>query len=272
MTDFQKVVKYIAIAFAIALTVAIVGGIFNAIGLLGGLFSEDNEATDDIKTYSITSDINKLKIEINAADLYIKKGDEFSVESNLKKLKVKEKNGTLTLEEKSKNFGSYNGAKLTIFIPTETEFDNVKLITGAGRLTIEKLSAKKLDFVLGAGEVIIENLIAANEADVDGGAGKITISDGVLHNLDLDMGVGQLNLTSVLTGESEFDLGIGESNITVIGNKDDYRLDIEKGIGNITVDGTVVSNIKGQGKGKNTIEISGGIGAINLKYQDAEAR
>ena len=41
---------------------------------------------------------------------------------------------------------------------------------------------------------------------------------------------------------------------------------------NITVDGIGVSNIKGQGKGKNSIEISGGIGSINMKYQDAKAQ
>lgn len=58
---------------------------------------------------------------------------------------------------------------------------------------------------------------------------------------------------------------------TIIGNKDDYKLDIEKGIGNITVDGTNVSNIKGQGNGSDSIEISGGIGAMNLKFQDAKA-
>jgi len=77
-----------------------------------------------------------------------------------------------------------------------------------------------------------------------------------------------LNLTSALTGESDFDLGVGESNITVIGNKDDYKLDIEKGLGNITVDGTSTSNIKGQGDGNNSIEVSGGVGAINLNFQD----
>ena len=95
---------------------------------------------------------------------------------------------------------------------------------------------------------------------------------GALHNLDLDMGVGKLNLTSALTGKSDFDLGVGESNITVIGNKDDYKLDIEKGLGNITVDGTSVSNIKGQGNGNNSIEVSGGIGAINLKFKESDAK
>ena len=133
---------------------------------------------------------------------------------------------------------------------------------------MDQLSAGTMKFELGAGEVTIDKLIATTAIDIDGGAGRITISDGALHNLDLDMGVGHLNLTSALTGESDFDLGIGESNITVIGNKDDYKLDIEKGIGNITVDGTSVSNIKEYGNGNNSIEVSGGIGAINLRFQE----
>ena len=84
--------------------------------------------------------------------------------------------------------------------------------------------------------------------------------------------MGQFNLTSALTGECDFDLGVGESNITVIGNKDDYKLDIEKGIGNITVDAASVSNIRVQGKGNNSIEVSGGIGAINLKFKESDSK
>ena len=55
------------------------------------------------------------------------------------------------------------------------------------------------------------------------------------------MGLGQLNLTSALTGDCNLDSGVGEMNVTLLGSKDDYELDIEKGIGNITVDGKNVS-------------------------------
>ena len=195
-------------------------------GLFSGFFGSD-AVTEDIKTYTVSSDIKSLEVKINAADFTIKQGDSFSVESNLKYLTVEDKNGVLTIRDTKKLIRTYTGAVLTLYIPADTVFDKANITTGAG---------------------------------------KITISGGALHNLDLDMGAGQLNLTSALTGESDFDLGVGESNITVIGNKNDYKLDIEKGLGNITVDGTSVSNIKGQGNGNNDIEISGGIGAINLKF------
>ena len=271
MTNFQKTVKYIAMAFAIFLTVSIIGGILSMFGLFGGFFGGD-AVTEDIKTYSVSSEIQNLEVKINAADFTIKQGESFSVESNLKHLTVEDKNGVLTIKETKKFSHTYTGAVLTLYIPADTVFEKANIITGAGRLTVDSLSASTMNFELGAGEVSIDTLVATSDIDIDGGAGKITISGGALHNLDLDMGVGQLNLTSALTGESDFDLGVGETNITIIGNRDDYKLDIEKGLGNITVDGTSVSNIKGQGNGNNNIEISGGIGAINLKFKESEAK
>lgn len=265
MTTFQKAVKYLAMAFAIFLTVSIIGGILSMFGLFSGFFGSD-AVTEDIKTYTVSSDIKSLEVKINAADFTIKQGDSFSVESNLKYLTVEDKNGVLTIRDTKKFIRTYTGAVLTLYIPADTVFDKANITTGAGRMTVDNLSADTMNFELGAGEVAIDTLVAASDIDINGGAGKITISGGALHNLDLDMGAGQLNLTSALTGESDFDLGVGESNITVIGNKNDYKLDIEKGLGNITVDGTSVSNIKGQGNGNNDIEISGGIGAINLKF------
>ena len=271
MTNFQKAVKYIAMAFAIFLTVSIIGGILSMFGLFGGFFSGD-AVTEDIKTYSVSSEIQSLEVKINAADFTIKQGERFSVESNLKHLTVEDKNGVLTIKETKKFANTYTGAVLTLYIPADTVFEKVNIITGAGRLTVDSLSASTMNFELGAGEVTINTLVATSDIDIDGGAGKITVSGGALHNLDLDMGVGQLNLTSALTGDSDFDLGVGESNITIIGNRDDYKLDIEKGIGNITVDGASVSNIKEQGNGNNSIEVSGGIGAINLKFKESDTK
>ena len=202
MTTFQKVIKYLAMAFAIFLTVSIIGGILSAVGLFGGFFSGD-AVTEDIKTYSVSSDIQSLEVKINAADFTIKQGESFSVESNLKNLTVEDKNGVLTIKE-TKKFGStYTGAVLTLYVPANTVFQKANITTGAGRLMVDNLSASTMNFELGAGEVKIDTLIATSDIDIDGGAGTITISGGALHNLDLDMGVGQLNLTSALTSRQE---------------------------------------------------------------------
>ena len=271
MTTVQKVIKYLAIAFAIFLTVSIVGGILSAVGLFGGLFSSD-AILEEVKTYSVAVEIHNLDIEINAADLLIKEGDAFSVESNLKHLKVEEKGGLLTIKETKKFTGTYTGAVLTVYVPAGTVFDNVSLTTGAGRLTIGTLSSGTLDFELGAGDVSVDSLVATKSADIEGGAGRITISGGALKDLDLEMGVGQLNLTAALTGDCRLDLGIGESNITLIGNKEDYKLDLEKGLGSISVDGKIVSDFGSSGNGTNKVEINGGVGSINVEFKESESK
>lgn len=276
MTTLQKVIKYLALAFAIFLTVSIVGGILSAVGLLGSLFSDDDAEWGDVigetKTYTVSSEISDLNIQINAADFYIKEGNSFSVESNLKNLEVDEKNGCLTLKDLTKiklnGSNAYENAVLTIWVPVGTVFDNVNIKTGAGRFTVDSLSAATIGFELGAGDVTISKLIAEKSANIEGGAGRITISDGAIKNLDLEMGLGQLNLASALTGDCNLDSGVGEMNVTLLGSKDDYELDIEKGIGNITVDGKNVTDYGSSGNGANEVDIHGGVGAINVRFNN----
>ena len=276
MTTLQKVIKYLALAFAIFLTVSIVGGILSAVGLLGSLFSDDDAEWGDVigetKNYTVSSEISDLNIQINAADFYIKEGNSFSVESNLKNLEVDEKNGCLTLKDLTKiklnGSNAYENAVLTIYVPVGTVFDNVNIKTGAGRFTVDSLSAATIGFELGAGDVTISKLIAEKSANIEGGAGRITISDGAIKNLDLEMGLGQLNLTAALTGDCNLDSGVGEMNVTLLGSKDDYELDIEKGIGNITVDGKNVTDFGSSGNGANEVDIHGGVGAINVRFNN----
>lgn len=269
MTVFQKVIKYLALAFAVFLTVSILGGILSVLGLFGGIFTD--AVSEDLQTYTVSSEITSLDISVNAAGLCIKQGEQFSVESNLEHLTVKEKDGTLLLRETTKFARTYNGAVLTLYVPAGTVFQSAAVQTGAGKLDIGTLSAGKIRLELGAGEVIIGSLTADLDADIDGGAGKITISGGSLHDLDLDMGVGQLNLTSALTGESELDLGVGESNLTLLGDQDDYRIDVEKGLGSVTVDGETVSGLNSFGGGQNRVEINGGVGSIHLNFKKTDA-
>ncbi len=230
---------------------------------------------DEAKTYEVTSEIHSLNIRINAADFKIEYGEEFSVVSNLKNLEVAEKGGCLTVVDKSpsRRFrdGSYEDATLTIYVPTQTVFETVRLFTGAGRFHVDTLTAEILDLQFGAGDVYIGTLVATRSADIGGGAGLITVSDGALNDLDLKMGIGELDLTSVFSGECSLEMGVGESNITLIGSKEDYELEIEKGLGAITIDGMNVSDFRNSGNGATEVEINGGVGSINVNFETPKA-
>ena len=190
----------------------------------------------------------------------------------MKNLEVSERGGTLTLKDLTKAVNaaeSYEDAMLTVYIPTGTEFEKVHLLTGAGRLTAETLSAKRLELELGAGDVWIGSLFVTGSAEMEGGAGRITISGGRINGLDLEMGVGELELTAALTGDCDLEMGVGDADITLLGSKEDYRLEISKGIGAISVDGSDVSAFK-SGSGANEVGISGGIGAIDVRFMDPQ--
>ena len=230
--------------------------------------ANENLVLDDSQTYEITSDIHSLDIQMNAADFKIKLGDEFSVESNLKYLSVSEKDGVLTIVDEAKSSSNYSNAILTLYVPNGIVFDDVYITTGAAKLTVNTLSANSLELKLGAGDVRFESLNASSNADIKGGAGQITIASGTLNDLTLEMGVGELDLSVALLGNSNLKFGVGESNLTLIGSKDDYKVDVEKGLGSIFVDGKDVSDFDGSGNEQNHINIEGGVGAINIAFRE----
>ena len=92
MKILLNIIKYFAIALAIFLVISIFEGVMGILGSFAGP-SNSGDAVGDLKSYSVSSDITSLDIEINAADFTVKQGESFSVESNLKGLKVEEKNG-----------------------------------------------------------------------------------------------------------------------------------------------------------------------------------
>lgn len=76
------------------------------------------------------------------------------------------------------------------------------------------------------------------------------------------MGIGETIITSLISGNSNLDTGIGSLELNLIG--DDYKLKINKGIGEITIDNKKVEDNEIIGNGDNNISISGGIGEIKI--------
>ena len=59
MSTQQKVIKYVAIALAVWLTVSIIGGILGALGIFNVFFGND-AVSDEMTVYSVSSDIRSL--------------------------------------------------------------------------------------------------------------------------------------------------------------------------------------------------------------------
>lgn len=225
-----------------------------------------NAVLDEVMVYAVRSNIHSLDIEINAADFRIETGEDFLVKSNLKYLSVAQEDGVLTIKDESKGNSDYSEAMLTICVPEGTVFDSADIDIGAAKLWVEILSASSVELSVGAGEMRFEELNASSEIEIEGGAGEITVVGGVLNDLSLKVGTGSLDMTAVLLGNSDLEFGVGSSEIRLIGSKDDYKIDVKKGLGSITVDGEAVAGRGSIGNGRNHIEIKGGIGATELFF------
>lgn len=268
MTRMQKLIKYLAIALAILLIAAIVSGICGAVaGIFHFLYRDKNVSHEIVSSVETSGEAKNLDIDILTAELIIKEGNSLKAETESEYIDCYFNGDMLTVKEKRFDFlSSKHSGKVTVYIPKDTLFDKASIETGAGSVTIDTLSAKKLELEMGAGEVKIDNLTALENSDIDCGAGEVTVSGGALANLELDHGVGEVNLTSKLSGSCEIDLGMGEANLGFIGDEDDYSIMLDKGIGEAKINGMSMRVNTVYGAGECRVRIDGGAGKINLKF------
>ncbi|MBQ2836377.1 MAG: DUF4097 family beta strand repeat protein [Clostridia bacterium] len=234
MTTAQKIIKYLAIAFAIFLIITIISTILTAIvalsGILGIRRAVQNSNTEMVTTSFESAEIHTLNIDIAATNLTIKQGEILKIETDNSNIDCKQNNEELKINEKDYKWFSYNNVEkqLILYIPEDLEFEKVKINVGVG---------------------------------------KVTISSGTINDLDFDMGIGEANITANLVGKNEINAGVGELNIKLQGEKDSYKVKADKGIGSIKIDGKEISNGEVYGDGENQIDIDGGIGSINIKFE-----
>ena len=79
--------------------------------------------------------------------------------------------------------------------------------------------------------------------------------------------MGHTELVLSLSGKSEINMGIGELEITLLGEKEGYSIDVDKGLGAVTIDGKNMQDGDVYGSGDNRIEVDGGVGSINVKFK-----
>lgn len=275
MTTAQKVIKYIATAFAVFLIFTIISAILSGgyvlLRAFGLIHANENTITENLKVISSeVKEVSTLKIDLACTNLEIKTGDSFKVETNNLQVTFEEENGRVKIKEKNQNWLNNNNrtSNLIIYIPENMiAIDETKIETGAGKINIEKLNTQGLYLELGAGDVHIENVMATQEAKIDGGVGRTELKSCEINNLRANLGMGEFVFSGKLTGKTEVDSGVGAINIDLMDNKENYTIDVSKGIGNVTLDGQKLEMDRVYGTGENYLDIDGGIGEIKIDFK-----
>ncbi|MBO5413917.1 MAG: DUF4097 family beta strand repeat protein [Clostridia bacterium] len=276
MTTAQKVIKYIATAFAVFLIIAIISlilsGSYALLSAFGLIHTNKNIITDDLKVISSeVNEVSTLKIDLACTNLDIKTGDSFKVETNNSKIAFEEKDGSVKIKEENRNWLNNNNSEsnLIIYIPEDMiDIDETKIETGAGKINIENLSTQSLCLELGAGDVYLENVTATGDTKIDGGVGKTELKSCEINNLKANLGMGEFVFNGKLIGKSEIDSGVGAINIKLMDKKENYTIEVDKGLGNVTLDGQKLEMDRVYGTGKNYLDIDGGIGSIKIDFKE----
>lgn len=287
MKEFQKIIKYVAVAFGLYLAISIIGGIIAIIvsiftgfyGIsyladsLNGAINSDDSSIERIDENQDVEEFSKMKLDISASNLTIKvEGNSYRVETYQipKNTKIESKNGILEIKSNKKLNKNDSKSSIIIYLPEDVELEEADIQVGAGIMDITGLIAKNVEFSFGAGNVNMQNISVKNNAKIECGAGQTIIKDSELANADIEAGVGKLVYSGDLTGNTQISCGVGGVELELTGDAEKYAIHTEKGIGDIKINDSSVANDSTIGRGENKIDIEGGVGGVDIKTNRTE--
>ena len=279
MKTFQKVIKYGAIAFGIYLSFIIIGIIVFAITTIFGIaigfetYKNSSSVVETQKWEQEYSNINNLEIDLSICKLDIKVGDTENIKVegiNLSdQFECRATGDKLKLEDDKLNINWFNTRniipEIILYLPENFEFDKIEITTGANETNIENIESRKLDLEMGVGKYRIQNLKAQN-CKIETGAGDSRIENASIEVLELDGGIGQFVMNSEITNRADIDSGIGRIELNLLGNKENYKIKANTGLGSFKVDGNNISDNQEIGNGNIDILVEAGVGETIVDF------
>ena len=269
MTTAQRIIKYFALGLAALIVISIISGVVSLAASISGILDRRETPDEELKyTESFKeSNITSLDIKLGVTNLIVKEG-EFAVKTNNSYISWTLEGETLKIKEKDRNklFGVDGAYTLELYVPVGTVFNDVEIEAGVGEISMEELSCKTLSLELGTGRVELEKLSVSEDAAVDGGVGEFTVKSGEVNDLEFVMGVGKADITLAI-GDGKIDGGVGSMSVTLLGKKEDYKLTLTKGLGDISVNGESISNNATLGDGASRLTVTGGVGSIAISFE-----
>lgn len=269
MTTTQKIIKYLAIAFALFLVISIFSIIFGLSRKIISSINNDKKESGLLEEYTtISNNVNNIesfKIDISNDDIEIKEGEKFEVKTNDPNVKFYHENSKVKIKsDKTFSWHLSNSSRGTIiiYLPNKFNISELDLNLGAGKIDIDKIFVETLLMDLGAGTMTAKEINVYEKATINGGAGNININSGTINNINLKLGAGNASIQSDLTGSNTLTTGVGKLNLGLSRSKDNYKFDINKGLGSIILNDFNVSEDTLIGDGDTKIKISGAVGNI----------
>lgn len=267
----------------------VLGIILICIALVGGVGINGSNGRDYVLDFDseYNEEIKSIKIDLNIANVLIKRGDTFSinaenmnkktfnsyVDDNVWTIKDDEEDGFKFFGHVIPFFNNGGNGKynVTIYIPENFELENLDIEIGAGRVELCDMEVDNVDFEVGAGELVANTLLVKEESNLEVGAGKIAIKDLTARDVTLDCGVGEIQINGDIRGNSSANCGMGNISIRLKEPENRYDFSLSCGLGNININGdnysfTSDSNLSGS-DAEYAFDIDCGVGNVEIRNE-----
>lgn len=253
----------------------IVDGVILSVALillsLGFIFSrflfKDSPRFHNISNVNVQEDFqsaDSLHLKIAYGNINVSYGDKFEVDAeNIeeKRFDTRISGNTLYVEYDVNNFldtGIWNNVTnasaptFNITVPHSIQLDGCRIESGATNLHINGIKASDVVLETGAGNIIAKNI--------------------AFDGLTLSGGAGNSEIMGAITGDIDVGSGVGEVKLDITGNIDDYDIDMDCGVGSISINDQTYNGIGSQRKhtsgAENNITASCGVGQIKININE----
>lgn len=206
--------------------------------------------------YTVVEDFDSINIEVDAADVVIKEGEEFAIEYALYEgADYEVKNNTLYVnkyEGEYVNIGVNLDTKdtyLTIYIPKDKD-----------------ISIKNIDVDMGDVKIINNGGWNVDNINIDSDMGNVSIKGKTSGKIYVESDMGDVDIEGYLQCDVSVDANMGDVDICTYYNEKcyDYEVDVDMGESNIDKNGGEMI----EGDYRFEIEVECDMGDVDLTFTD----
>ncbi|MBQ3544268.1 MAG: DUF4097 family beta strand repeat protein [Lachnospiraceae bacterium] len=206
--------------------------------------------------YTVVDDFDSIDLEVDAADVVIKEGEEFAIEYTLYEGATFEvKNNTLYINK-------YEGEYINIGINLETKDTYLTIYIPKDK----DINIKKMDVDMGDIEIKNDSGWRLNNINIDADMGDIEIEGKVEGKIDIEADMGDVDIKGYLQCDISVGADMGDVDICTYYNEEyyNYEIDVDMGEKNIEKNGGEML----EGDYRFDIEVECDMGDVNLTFED----
>lgn len=233
--------------------------------------------TDGSITF-LTEEVASVDLNVKNGEVEISswENDYYEVKgvSNTNKIRYSLENGVLKVRTKGSTVTFWkrwrNGVKAVIYIPKRAENINMKIMVGAGDMVYNasnRINTLEADIGAGNAEFYAVN---AQFCELKVGAGDADMEGVNLGECNFKVGVGNLDVEGVIGGNVDVSCGVGNVDFELNQNYTEFNYSVKAGLGEVSIgdeDFSAVNNSKIENGADKKMDIQCGLGNVSVEFR-----